>query len=241
MPSWTPGSYLMREFPRHVQDFAAATGRGPAARAGARRTRTPGGSTRPRRERRDGARTAVYANELTRPHEPPRRDPRLRERRLRLHVRRAAARASRSRWTVDAPGGWRVATALRAAGPEHRFAAAGYDELVDSPLEIGTHEVLEWEQEGMPHRYAVWGRGELRPRSGWSPTRGGSSTRQPGSSAGCPTSRYLFILHLAPGGARRAGARATPARCRSTAGRSGARGTRASWRSWRTSSSTSGT
>ena len=29
MPSWTPGSYLIREFPRNVQDFAAhdATGR----------------------------------------------------------------------------------------------------------------------------------------------------------------------------------------------------------------------
>jgi predicted metalloprotease with PDZ domain len=28
MPSWTPGSYLLREFPRHVQDFRVRSGSG---------------------------------------------------------------------------------------------------------------------------------------------------------------------------------------------------------------------
>ena len=41
MPVWTPGSYLVREFGRHVQDFAAEDGGGralPGRRASAGRS-----------------------------------------------------------------------------------------------------------------------------------------------------------------------------------------------------------
>jgi len=41
MPVWTPGSYLIREFERHVQDFAAADSAGQPL-SGKKSTGTPG-------------------------------------------------------------------------------------------------------------------------------------------------------------------------------------------------------
>ena len=37
------------------------------------------------------------------------------------------------------------------------FEAGSYDELVDSPFEAGTHEVLSFQAVGKPHRLAIWG------------------------------------------------------------------------------------
>jgi predicted metalloprotease with PDZ domain len=80
-----------------------------------------------------------------------------------------------------------------------RFEAADYDELVDSPLEIGEHRRVEWEQDGIPHAFAIWGRG------GYEPERLVADTRRivdvaAGMFGGLPYERYLFILHLFPGG-----------------------------------------
>ena len=35
LPVWTPGSYLVREYPRHVQDVSAVDAQGAVARCGA--------------------------------------------------------------------------------------------------------------------------------------------------------------------------------------------------------------
>ena len=43
------------------------------------------------------------------------------------------------------------------AQTQYRGRAAHYDELADSPLEIGTHRTVEWEQAGIPHAYVFWG------------------------------------------------------------------------------------
>src|SRR5690606_1506495 len=73
------------------------------------------------------------------------------------------------------------------------------DELVDSPIEAGTHTVLEWVQDGKPHRYAVWGRGNHRGERLVEDTRRivDAAKTMFGS---LPYDRYLFILHLLPGG-----------------------------------------
>src|SRR5829696_2034918 len=63
MPVWTPGSYLVREFERHVQDFAAEGGGGRAlawAKTDKNTWRVePGGAREVR------VRYSVYASELT--------------------------------------------------------------------------------------------------------------------------------------------------------------------------------
>src|SRR5262249_10143692 len=63
------------------------------------------------------------------------------------------------RVTVVAKEGWRATTAL---DPNHEepnvFLARDYDELVDSPFEVGPDELVEFMAHGRPHRIAIWGR-----------------------------------------------------------------------------------
>ena len=148
MPVWTPGSYLVREYARHVESLKVeAPAHAIKIRKSAWRVLTSGAE-------RLVVRTRVYANELT--------------------VRTSHVDDSHAflvgaalflgleghddlgaRVELTAPRGWRVATALPAA-PEGGYWAADFDTLVDSPIEIGTHREERFEVAGKPHRYAIW-------------------------------------------------------------------------------------
>ncbi len=194
LPSWTPGSYLLREFPRHVQSFAAEAGDGtplPWAKLDKNRWEVEAP--------RDGVlqvRYTVYANELT--------------------VRTSHLDASHGyvngasvfmyveghehlpcSLEVSAPETWRVTTALPCT--DAAFRAADYHALIDSPLEIGTHAVLPFDAGGVSHRYAVWGRGNLDP------DRLVQDTQRIIDAVatfwgGLPYPHFTFLLHLLPGG-----------------------------------------
>jgi predicted metalloprotease with PDZ domain len=60
--------------------------------------------------------------------------------------------------------GWRVATALPSAQVDERgfgtYRAGDYDELLDHPVEISDFESVEFEAAGVPHRLVVAGRFE---------------------------------------------------------------------------------
>ncbi len=195
MPSWTPGSYLMREFPRNVQDFSAATAAGePLAWR----------KTDKNTWRIDAvagtevvAAYRVYANELSvRTSHLDASHAFVNGASVFMFVRGREREALSLE--IDAPEGWNVATSLRSPS-ERRLEAESYDRLVDGPLEIGTHEVLEWEQEGIPHRYALWGAADLDRERLMDDTRRivAAASRLFG---GLPYERYLFILHVLPEG-----------------------------------------
>lgn len=195
MPSWTPGSYLMREFPRNVVTFAAADGTGrPLAHAKADKNTWVVDAPSDGRLR---VRYLVYADELS-------------VRTSHLDATHAFISGTSAFMFVEgrahdevslevrAPAGWTVATALEEVAP-NAFRADGYDQLADSPLEIGTHEVIGFEVDGVPHRYAVWGRGNLdRERLVADTTR---IVRAEKALFGeLPYRSFTFILHLLPGG-----------------------------------------
>src|SRR5690606_33597900 len=56
---------------------------------------------------------------------------------------------------IDAPDGWRTATGLSSTSPT-TFSAPDYDVLVDSPFEIGRHDVHSFDLEGVPHDIVIW-------------------------------------------------------------------------------------
>jgi predicted metalloprotease with PDZ domain len=196
-PVWTPGSYLVREYARHVEGLAAEDGEGgalPVERLDKHRVRIRAGASR-----RAVLRYRVYANELTVrtahldgthgylngaavfPYVPGReREPHALE--------------------VVAPPGWRVSTALE-GGPT-TFTARDYDELADSPLEIGEHRIVRFLALGRPHELAIWGRGNLDEGR-----LAGDARRIVETFAalmgGLPYERYVFIVHL--GDKRRGG------------------------------------
>jgi predicted metalloprotease with PDZ domain len=204
LPVWTPGSYLVREFARHVEGLVAEDGAGralPVVRLDKRRWRV---------EARGGAhvlvRYRVYANELT-----------VRTCHLdgshgyfngaALLLYAEGREREEHAIEVEPPAGWRVATALapapggadpfdaRARGP-WKFTVRDYDELVDSPVEVGTHALATFDALGKEHAIALWGRGNAD--LGRLAEDGRRIVEHFGAMmGGLPYQRYLFIIHLA--------------------------------------------
>lgn len=195
MPSWTPGSYLMREFPRNVQDFEAHDASGlrvdwrKVDKNSWRISIDPAGALT--------VRYRVYANELTvRTSHLDASHAYVNGASVFMFVRGMEREPVRLR--VVTPPGWRIATSLREED-DGELLAEDYDELVDCPIEIGEHRTLVWEQEGIPHRYAIWGSGEVYEEQLISDTRRVVSVCSE-LFGGLPYDRYLFILHVAPDG-----------------------------------------
>lgn len=157
MPVWTPGSYLVREFERHVQDFRATEGGGRALawrKTNKNTWRVDAGGAREVR-----ATYRVYANELT-------------VRTNEVHDRHAfwnnAALLLYPEGHLSAPstlkvvpfGNWKVATGLPAvSGQPHTFRAENFDVLYDSPVEVGTFKTISFEVRGVPHHIVIDGEG----------------------------------------------------------------------------------
>src|SRR5215470_1847567 len=65
---------------------------------------------------------------------------------------------------IEAPPSWKIATGLECTpGNPRQLVAHDYDVLVDSPLEIGLHDLLEFEVNSKPHQIAVWGGAKYDP------------------------------------------------------------------------------
>jgi predicted metalloprotease with PDZ domain len=190
LPVWTPGSYLVREFARHLEAVSAVDPQGrplPVERLDKHRWRVGTG----------GAATAtvcwkVYANELTvRTSHLDATHGFVSPAGVFLAVR--GREAEPHRVAVTLPAGWQAATAL--AGGPAEFTARDYDELIDSPLELGTHRLVGFEALGVPHQLAIWGRGNADL------TRLSMDLQTIVEAVGkfwggLPYQRYLFILHL---------------------------------------------
>ncbi len=189
-PVWTPGSYLVREYARHVEGLAAEDGDGAPLqldRLDKHRVRVRAAGVG-----RAVVRFRVYANELS-----------VRTAHLdgtHGYVNGAAvfpyvAGRERAPHVVEVvpPAGWRVSTALE-GGPT-TFTARDYDELADSPLEIGEHRLVRFTALGRPHELAIWGRGNLDEGR----LAGDARTIVETLAAlmgGLPYDRYVFIVHL---------------------------------------------
>jgi predicted metalloprotease with PDZ domain len=162
LPTWIPGSYLIREFARHFVAVRADAGGTPVALA---------------KTAKNEWQAAPCAGPLTLTAHVYAFD---------LSVRAAYLDATRGYFNgpcvflcpagrerapcvVDiaqpqgaAFAGWRVATTLpRAGAPPYGFglyAAADYDELIDHPVTTGRFELAHFEAGGVPHDIAISGR-----------------------------------------------------------------------------------
>ena len=161
MPVWTPGSYLVREFARHVQDFAAEDGAGRAL-AWAKVNKNTW-RVEPNGAREVRVRYAVYANELSV------RTSELNDRRAfwnnaNLLLYPTGHLGAPSTLRVEPFGSWKVATGLPAVqGAANTFRAENFDVLYDSPFLAGDFKTLSFEVAGVPHRVVVDGEGNYDP------------------------------------------------------------------------------
>ncbi len=196
MPVWTPGSYLVREYAKQLQDFAAT--------AGDDRKLVTAKLTKHHWQIQTLNCEKViicyrmFANELT--------------------VRTNHLDATHGYFNPAAlcfyvPGyehcpieieivppthTWQVTTPLPVASP-NTFLAPDFDTLVDSPFEIGTQQIYDFTVLGKAHQLVIWGQGNLDPHQTIADIAKIIEV-EAGIFGGLPYESYLFLLHLSPGG-----------------------------------------
>ncbi len=193
LPVWTPGSYLVREFARNVQDFAATDAAGQTLKWEKTNKDTWRIVTNGAREWH--ARYRVYANELS--------------------VRTSELNSSHAFWNnanilmylegflkspstvhVIAPDVWKVATGLPAVlGQKNTFRAENFDILYDSPFEVSNFKTLIFNVKGVAHRIVIDGEGNYDPERMRRDVQKIVET-QAELMGEIPYRDYTFILHL---------------------------------------------
>lgn len=193
MPVWTPGSYLIREYARHVQDFNAEDRQGKPLPWRKVNKNTWQVDTEGVRE--FFVRYKVYANELTvRTNELNSEHAFWNNSALLLHPKGFLSAPAKVR--VIPYGNWKVATALPSVqGEINTFYAENFDILYDSPFEVSDFKEISFEVRGVPHRWVVTGEGnyDLKKIAKDSAKIVEESVKIFGE---LPYKNYLFILNL---------------------------------------------
>ncbi|HLF06143.1 MAG TPA: hypothetical protein VI893_03030, partial [Thermoplasmata archaeon] len=200
MAVWTPGSYVLREYPKQVQNFSAfplerrrKPGR-PRKRAQLRWRKTSKNRWRVETESDYVVEYDVYANEFS--------------------VQGAHLDATHGYYNgaclfmyvdgrkdeecevrIQSPKGWQATTSLEQVGRSDLFRARDFDELLDSPVEIGRHRLLRFIVKGVEHRLAVYGEGNFDDDRLLRDLRKIVETSH-GMFGSFPYKSYTFFLHL---------------------------------------------
>jgi predicted metalloprotease with PDZ domain len=201
MPVWTPGSYLLREYSRHVEGFKA---HGPAR---ARKVRKNAWHVETNGAERLLVTYRVYAAELTVRTSHVDDDHAF----LVTAALMAAVEGHESDGAdveIDLPPGWRVFTPLPPAarpteGSVVAFRAPDYDTLVDSPFELGAFQEEHFDALGTPHRFAICPPGAVAGpdlRRFVADTKAIVETEARLFGSALPYPRYDVVLHLAQRG-----------------------------------------
>ncbi len=196
MPVWTPGSYLIREYSRHVQELMVVDKDGdqrPVEKIDKASWRIDVSSCD-----EVAVHYRVFAHDLT-----------VRTNHLDgTHgffntVATCLYPEGRLQEPVEmevvAPKGWEVFCGLkRLPGTAVRFRAPNFDVLFDSPVEMGPHEYFDFEVEGVPHRFVIWGESniDLDALRRDVPPIVAQNAEMFGE---IPYDRYVFINHLVDG------------------------------------------
>lgn len=157
MPVWTPGSYLIREYARHVQNFSVTDAAGSALEWRKINKNTWQVDTRGAKE--IVAKYDVYSNELTvRTNELNDEHAFITPAALLMFPKGEISTPSTVK--VNPYGNWKVATGLPpVAGQTNTFRAENFDILYDSPIEVSDFKEIRFTVQGKPHRYVVTGEG----------------------------------------------------------------------------------
>lgn len=188
LPVWTPGSYLVREFARNIEDFRVIS-------AGA----TLGGKTRKNRWRIDAdegqpvvIKYRLYCREMSV------RTNWIDENFALLNgaaafVTDVNRKGSEYEVKLELPSGWRTAISGMPAAGVNGFQASDYDTLVDSPILAGNPALHEFQVAGVPHVLVNQGEGPL-----WDGARATGDTQKIVEQnlrmwGSLPYSRYVFL------------------------------------------------
>lgn len=196
LPVWRPGRYVILDSASTVREVSATNGKGAAlpvekVNKSAWRVTTQGARTIRLSYR-------LYANSLgerTRHVDDSHAFLSGAAVFMMVEGRREAA----ARVKVDPPVGWKVASGLTPLRDDpFTLTAPNYDVLVDSPLEIGTHDVLKFTAGGKSHEIAIWGEADFKPDQ-LIADFAKIVEAEIAIFGSAPYDRYLFILHIGAG------------------------------------------
>ena len=193
LPVWTPGSYLVREYAKHLQDFDAKDNSDqslPWQKQGKNHWRVQTSNTH-----KLTIHYRLFAHELT-----------VRANHLDTthgYFNPGATLMYLPGWeqtsitlTVTPPDNWHVATPLPSVSDApYTFLAEDFDTLVDSPFEIGTHAIYPFEALGKSHEWAIWGQGNYDAERLIADTQKLIQV-ETDIFGDLPYDHYLFLLHL---------------------------------------------
>ncbi|HEY6548246.1 MAG TPA: PDZ domain-containing protein, partial [Vicinamibacteria bacterium] len=199
MAVWTPGSYLVREYARHVEEVRARDERGAERRVA--KTRKNRWSVESAGATSVTVAYRVYAREMgVRSNYVERDFGFLNGAPTFLSLVGQGARPHQVR--VERPAQWsQVVTALdTVAGSPDTFRAPDYDTLVDSPLAFGNPSVYRFSVDGRPHVLANEGEGGV-----WDGPASAADTEKIVRAAGAfwgsfPYPRYVFLNFITEAG-----------------------------------------
>jgi len=194
MPVWTPGSYMVREFARHVQDFKATDRAGKELAWIKLDKNTWRVTTVNASDWR--ATYRVYANELSVRTNELNSDHAFWNNAALLMYPRGYLTAP-STIQIVAPQPWKVATPLPPVrGRKNTFRAENFDVLYDSPVEVSDFKTIAFEVKGVQHRIVIDGDGNYDPEKMRADVKKIGETQIELMGGEIPYPDYTFFLHL---------------------------------------------
>ena len=217
MPVWTPGSYLVREYARHVESLTASADGRPAVQ---RKVRKNAWQVESAGAHALTVKYRLYANDIS-----------VRTNHVdtthaywngaATYLSLEEAPSAGARVVVHVPEDWQVATALAEDTPGAANASSGgfpqgrafvaktFDELCDAPFECAKLIERSFTVRGKTHRIVAWDNADARTVD-WDQVAADSKTiveaeakliagDRPLEQA-LPYERYLFIWHVTPRG-----------------------------------------
>ncbi|MGD1699030.1 M61 family metallopeptidase [Dapis sp. BLCC M229] len=193
MPVWTPGSYLVREYAKHLQYFCAYSENErplPWQKISKNhwQIETLGVSEVIVQYR-------IFANELTvRTNHLDSTHGYFNGAALFFYIPECEKNPIRIK-VIPPKYDWQITTSLpKIPDTENTFEAEDFDTLVDSPFEIGSHQLDQFEVQGKKHQLAIWGKGNAEPEK-LIPDIQKIIEVEAEVFGGLPYEEYLFILH----------------------------------------------
>ncbi len=198
MPVWTPGSYLVREYSRHLQNFQAETDVNRKLKW--QKKRKNHWLVNTNENSQINIKYQIYGNELT-----------VRTNHLdtthgfftgaALFFYIPNYEHIPLKVTINPPHhNWQITTSLpKIAEEKNTFIAENFDTLVDNPFEIGIQRKYNFMVENKSHQWAIWGNGNIDTKKIIEDTQKIIETESK-IFDGLPYDDYKFILHLSASG-----------------------------------------
>lgn len=203
LPVWTPGSYLVREYAKNLQDFGATDELGnPLKWQKISKNHWQINCDRLESKPQNSQikiRYRIFANELTvRTNHIDNSHAFLTGASVFMYVPEHLQKPYLVEF-VDLKENWQIATALpKVENSNNTFYAKDFDTLVDSPFEIGLQERYEFKVLDRQHRLIVWGQHNADMQRVVRDTAAIVAVEAE-MFGGLPYDRYDFILHASNG------------------------------------------